>query len=568
MPMELASGLLYSQIGYDAVDPKRALVRGSTRDHLAEGATFEVRAVDRDGVVHQGPLAYWGELWHHHWWIADFSTLREAGEYRIVAVSAGAERHRSDPFRIAEHLLWEETVAAVGIEQMEERARQARNGLGWKDCGSDWREASSHATMLIGLCDLLNLGYKWLSGEQVRRVRAQVVHGADFLGLLQDQSPRLGYPDGSLVHEMPNHMVVIPGDQAQAAVAFARASRLVAEIDPSRGVEYLGRAVRACDFVLDTARPYGPEGFSALQRGAPEGTQPPADWMTRDLLMMAWACVELWAAGQARYKRRAVELVRRVLGRQVPKDRAEDGLWGHFLSFDDSTYSEKANEHHHVGHDTGATFPHYLVPLLEMATRWHDHPDSESWRRCLTDFAYGYLLPACRRNPFLLLPMGVFGSEGLLALCGPWHGANTSIAFGASLALRLEGFTGDRRFREIAVGNLQWIAGLHAGITPGCFRDNFTLWKESIPEGLALPYSQIVGIGGQSVGSWTGIRGTIVNGFSTNPQFQLVVKPTREADGPWKFTDEDWIPHGAGWISALTHLRERVFYTREPQATG
>jgi hypothetical protein len=282
--------------------------------------------------------------------------------------------------------------------------------------------------------------------------------------------------------------------------------------------------------------------------------------MTRDLLMMAWGCVELWAAGHSRFQKRAIELVRRVMARQVPKERAEDGLWGHFFAFDGVSWTEKANEHHHVGHDTGATFPHYLVPLLEMCTRWSDHPDAEAWKRCLKDFTSGYLVPACLRNPFLLLPSGVFGGEGLLVVCGPWHGVNTTLAFGATLALRLEGIAGDRRLRDIAVANLQWIAGLNAGITAGCFRDNFTLWKEKIPEGTALPYSQIVGVGTRSVGSWTGIRGTIVNGFCTNPQFQLVVPPSRDADGPWKYTDEDWIPHGAGWVSALAHLREREFF--------
>lgn len=557
---EKASGFLHSCIGYDLPDPKRAVVRGTERGHLGASPTFEVRPAEGGSPVLAGPVNYWGELWNHHWWIADFTAIREPGAYVVAVLSDGTERHRGEPFRIGEHVLWDETVEAVGISQLEERARRARNGIGWKDCGSDWREANSHASTVIGLCDLLNIGYTWLDAGQVDRLRAQIVHGTDYLAILQDLAPRVGLPEGSLVHEIPNHMVVIPGDVAQAVVAFARAGRLVADIDRVRAADYIARAARAGDYLLDRARPHGPDGFSAFQRGLPPGTQPPADWMTRDVLMMAWGCVELWAAGQERYQKRAVELVRRVVARQIPRERAEDGLWGHFYAFDPPSWSEKANEHHHVGHDTGTTFPHYLVPLLEMTSRWSWHPEADAWRRCLSDFAFGYLLPACSRNPFQLLPSGVFGDEGLLVFCGPWHGVNTSIAFAATLALRLEAFTGDRRFRDIAVGNLQWIAGLHAGITAGCFRENFTLWKGSVPEGAAVPYSQVVGIGTRSVGSWTGIRGTIVNGFSTNHQFQIAVKPCREEDGPWKYTDEDWIPHGAGWVSALAHLREREFF--------
>ena len=56
-------------------------------------------------------------------------------------------------------------------------------------------------------------------------------------------------------------------------------------------------------------------------------------------------------------------------------------------------------------------------------------------------------------------------------------------------------------------------------------------------------------------GNWSGIIGTIPNGFDVNPQFQITVKPTRAADGPWLYTDEDWGPHAGGWISGLTHLR-------------
>lgn len=150
--------------------------------------------------------------------------------------------------------------------------------------------------------------------------------------------------------------------------------------------------------------------------------------------------------------------------------------------------------------------------------------------------------------------MGYFAGEGLLNFCGPWHGFNTAITYGASLAAQLENFNGDRAFREIATGNLQWITRLHSGITRESLKSN-TFWREEMPDGQALPYSQIEGVGRRRVGNWTGIIGTIPNGFDVNPQFQIVVKPTLVNDGPWMYTDEDWIPHAGGWISTLAHLR-------------
>lgn len=34
------------------------------------------------------------------------------------------------------------------------------------------------------------------------------------------------------------------------------------------------------------------------------------------------------------------------------------------------------------------------------------------------------------------------------------------------------------------------------------------------------------------------------------------VAPKRENDGPFSFTDEDWIPHSAAWLTALVRITE------------
>jgi hypothetical protein len=552
------SGLLYSQIGYDLGDPMRAVVRSSDPRHLTEQARFELRDAQTGQIILAGPVTRWGEKWGSSWWIADFSEVQQAGEYNLHILVEDLEIFMGGPIRVGPNLLWTESIVKVALDQLEERAQQARYGNGWLDCGIDWREANSHATMLIGLCDLLNIGHLWLSPEDKQRATAQIIHGCDYLSLLQDQATRLGHPAGALVHELPNHNFLIPGDQAQAAAAWAHAARLIAELHPEKSMEYLRRAEAAFIYVNRQARPFGPNGFLASNHGAPEGYIP-ADWMTRDLLMMLSAAMELVAAGRLEYRPEAIELAARVMARQIPKEHAEDGLFGHFYAFGDGKFNEKANTHHHVGHDTGSTFPHYLMPFIDMGRRWYDHPDAPLWRKTLENFAYGYLLPACSANPFYLLPEGYFPGEGLLWFCGPWHGINTSYGFAAGLATELEMALGDARFRQIAVGNLQWIAGLHAGITAGTLAGCLK-WKGEIPEGQALPYSQIWGVGSRSAGGWNGITGTICNGFDVNPQFTFTIPPTAANDAPALFTDEDWIPHAAGWISALARQRQRRFF--------
>lgn len=569
-------GMLVSQIGYDIGDPKRAVIRAPSSDALAAGADFIVRREDDGSEVLRSPLSYWGQIWGSHWWIADFSSLEDPARYfvelpgeAVLQWSTGGAGPgkptspvRSDPFDIAKDVLWDRTVASVALDQLEVRAELARNGRGWKDCGADWREANSHATTVIGLCELLSVGYRWLSAQDTTRLKRQIKVGCDYLCSLQDQAEKLGLPNGALVHEIPNHMVVIPGDVAQASVGLALAGRLLAEDYPE--VDYIHRAYRALRYLLLDAQPFGPEGFSAMNHGAPHDFAVPTEWMTRDLLMIMRAAVELWAAGYRDLKVRFAELAGRVTARQVPETAPEGEYFGHFYTFDSCAFTEKANTHHHVGHDTGSSFPWHLLPFLDAATRWFDHPDAAGWKETVRRFAYGFFLPACRENPFLLIPEGYFANEGILFFCGPWHGINTSIAFAAVLAERLSSLTGDPAFHEIAVGNIQWIAGLNCGITRESF-GGCVEWTEEVPVGVALPYSQIDGIGNRFVHSWSRIPGTIPNGFSVNPQFQLVVEPKRENDRPRFFTDEGWIPHGAGWVSAMTALRaRRGFYIDLP----
>jgi len=197
-----------------------------------------------------GDVHYWGQTWNAHWWEMDFSALEQAGEY-VIVVSApdGNALYRSESVTIGDNILWRETVEAIALDQMEARVRDARNGIGWKDCGAEWREANSHATTVIGLCELLSVGFQWLTAEQVARLRAQIIHGCDYLALLQDTATRIGAPDGALVHEIPNHMVLIPGDTAQAVVALAHAGRLLADTYPEKSQDYIRRAVRAMNYL-------------------------------------------------------------------------------------------------------------------------------------------------------------------------------------------------------------------------------------------------------------------------------------------------------------------------------
>jgi hypothetical protein len=550
------TGLLVSQIGYDLRAPMRGLYRGQ----LPARATFRLQDAVSGETVLQKPLVRWGNCWQSDWWVADFSELSRPGEFTLTLEADGLSPITCPPFKVAEYLLWETTVKAVAIEQFERRAELARFGKGWKDCGADWREVGSHTGALMGLLDLLYLGHRWLGNENTLRLAEQIIHGCDFLVACQQRASDLGLPDGALVHEIPDGTLLIPQDQGQAVVALAKASRLLYEFDPARSLDYLNRAARAYEFLTRQCRPSGLPHFSAELHGAPKGYVP-TSFMTGDLLMMVWGGAELAKSGRPVYLDEAVYRVREVLRRQVRKENREGEFYGHFYTFADCQFTEKAFIHHHVGHDTSMMFNHYIVPLMELCHRLPAHPDAPRWRQAVHDFAYGYFLPACRQNPFFLLPQGYYAGQGLLTFGGPWHGFNVCYGYAAALAVQFELFFDDRQFREIAVGNLQWIAGLNSGMTADSF-EGLVMWQKNIPAGESIPYSFIHGIGRNSVKTWSDIAGSIGNGYCTNPQFHMEVEPTAEHDLPLRYSDEDWIPHAGGWASGLVYLRYALNWLR------
>lgn len=556
------NGLLYSQIGYDYSDPMRAIYRSSDPLMLSDKDYFVIESTNNHEEIMRKNIEKFGEKWGHFFWIMDFTGL-DIGEYQLKLFLNDGTLIDNGIFEVDVNLLFNKTIVDVGILQFEERARRSRNGIGWKDCGSEFREANSHATAIIGLCDLHNKAFEYLKVSEAKRLMDQIIVGCDYLMILADKAERLSYEPGSLVHEIPNGMDVLPRDIAQSIIALTKASRNLADTRPDKSDQYLDQAITSFElFLSGDLKPFGMRGFSHINQGAPIGYIKPDEFSTRDLLLFLWGATELLISGKIEYEAAAANLCDMILSRQVREDEAETegGYYGHFFAFSDRVYTEKANTHHHFGHDTGGTFPFYVIPVIELINKLYDHEHVDRWKKMVRDFAYGFFKPACESNPFYLIPEGYFKGQGLLNFCGPWHGINTSIAYGATLACALESFTGDIGFRNIAVGNLQWIAGLNLGLSSNSFQTS--VWKEKIPEGMALPYSQIHGIGKRNVGVWTDIKGTICNGFSANPQFKIEVEPSIENDYPTHYTDEDWIPHSGGFVSGQAYLIINRFFDK------
>jgi hypothetical protein len=545
-------GLLASQIGYDAGWPLRLIYRGPS-DALSSQASFILVDGASDHTVRQQPLQHWGACWGSHWWIADCGDQIAPGHYQLAIHDCGASYAISDPLTVAPDLLWQQTWQLVGPDQAERRQRLARDGLGWYDAGCHWQEASSHVAFISGLCDLLAYRGGQIRPEDRTRIIAQIHNGCDYLAQLQDLAAALGQP-GAVVHQsFKFDQLILPGDSVQAAFALARAANALPADHRQR--QYRERAARALAWYAEST-PLGAQGFSRINHGWPADEPIPVEQPTRELLMACRAALELARGGEQRFRELAVALADQVLARQIPADDARFGLYGHFRTFASASIAEKAWVHNGdggLGADCGGHWPHDIMPLIDLCRLWPDHPQAARWRFAIQQFAYGYLLPACRANPFYLLPLGEFRGEGLLSFAGLWHGMNAAYALTAALAWELTELLNDQRFAQIVVGNLQWIAGLNAGLTAAS-QHAAHLTSLPVAPNVALPVSMINGIGLRTAGSWLNIRGAICNGFSSGDQFHYDLAATRANDGPHSFTDEDWITHAGAWLSATARL--------------
>jgi hypothetical protein len=540
-------GLLTSQVGYELHLPKRAIYRAGERRPELDSAPWQL--IDLSGrIVTHGVVEYWGSLWGAHWWVIDFSSVRQPLEARIQLGSSPAAR--SDLIRIAADVLTGpglKHVELMAIDQLERRARFAKAKRGWLDAGMPWQEANAHASMILGLCDVLeHLGGR-LTESLRGRLIAQVINGCDYLAMCQDEASRRGHAPGGLSHQIPDYEdEVIVADAGKASAAWARCALLMPE---HRSVD-ADRARRALRFATTTPI-NSAANFNHHQRGLSASYVPANAPITRDLLMCARAAVLLEDRTLAK------ALLARVMSRQARPDEAIAGLSGFFFEFDDRNHAEPAWVHQiqsrPLGVDAGGSHAYDVGPFVLALRLMADDVDAPRWRACLDAFATGFLIPACQANPFGIVPQLLHREHGLIWFAGPWHGMNCIYGQAAGVCFELASVTGIERLIDIGYANLQWVAGLNAGVTRDALKACHVHSQDIGPEAV-LAVSMIQGIGRRVAGGWLGFRGSVCNGFATGEQFRFDVPVCPLHDAPSSLTDEDWIPHTAGFLSGLSRM--------------
>lgn len=550
-------GLLFSQIGYEPGFPLKIMLRLTNKELVSDKVLCRLNPFGNKPAT-EVPFAYWGELWGSHWYTAVFESPEE-GEYKVEAVDRGKPVLSDHGLQVKNGILWESSIELAAADMLERRLHFTKVGAGWQDAGTLWVESCAQSAMIIGIEELLLKSNDRIDSNLLERIHKQITVGCDYLVMTRKKAEELGYPRGAMSHDLHGHEHdILPNDAMKAVVALARASRLLPSSYSAKKEEYLETAKLTFNWLENKAKPMGDKGLSRFQRGIPENTIIPAnEWQTRDLVTLCWAALELYKCNLADMIEIAERYVRSIVSRQIPIEKAENGFHGHFYEYPGLEHSEKSWIHgivnNQFGADIGGIYPNYLVPIAEMLRLWPEHENANDWKECLRKFTYGYLIPACQKNPFLIVPQGIFGNEGPVWFCGTFHGTNTIYGFTAALAMELYSLFNEPVLREIAYGNLQWLAGLNAGIT----RETLgacVIYSADLPKGIALPVSMMCGVGNRWAGTWFATRGVICNGFSTGKQFVYDTAPVQSNDGPFSLTDEDWIPHSAAWITGLANL--------------
>jgi hypothetical protein len=553
------SGLLFSQIGYEMGFPVRIIIRLPKKELLAGNAVCRLLPVSGE-KKYEASCEYWGEIWGSHWWVAQFDAMNQPGEWNAELIHNGKTVISGNGIKVAKNIFWDATVELAAADMLERRVHFTKVGAGWQDAGTLWVESPAQSAMVISLCELLEKSADRLDDSLKTRIEKQITVGCDYLVMTQKKARELGFPDGAFSHDLLGHEKdVLPNDAVKAVIALTKAANVLSVKYSGEKEKYSASAAKAYHWLMKEAKPVGDLGLSRFQRGVAEGVPIPGDeWQTRDLVSLCWASVEQWKAGNQAAKEEAVSFASLIMERQIPEEKAESGYYGHFREYPSMPHSEKSWIHGIVnntfGADIGGIYPNYLLPFLEMLKLWPDLKEAEKMKGTLRRFTYNYLIPACEKNPFYLVPQGIFGNEGPIWFCGTFHGTNTIYGYTAALALELANFFKEDKLKAIAYGNLQWLAGLNAGITNENVNQGCVIFSADIPEGAALPASMMCGVGNRWAGTWFQTRGVICNGFSTGKQFVYDVEPKKENDGPFSLTDEDWIPHSAGWLTGLMRL--------------
>jgi hypothetical protein len=492
---------------------------------------------------------------------ADFTDLRREAIYQI---NVGDEH--SVPFFIREDV-WRRTLPKVvgyyryqrcgvdvpGVHPIchldDARRRDTGEHVneigGWHDAGDlrKWMDV----TMLnaIALLNLIrNIPNPQPGDPTHEQVLDEVRHGNRYFLKMQDSDGKIWHDTAGGVNgdNSDNHWtdnIVGTADDRyintrkteQNAATFATLQALVSQLYGPSDDAYAKLCLRS--------------GVRAWNASARQGS-------TLDLAWWTLAACELYrATHQSQYGEEALRLGRDLMARQATSFLADQrqvrGYW---------TEGEKPSEDPPLRPYFNVVFP--AMPPYALLALYEVFPDAEDrrkWMDAVRMHLDEYVIPMSARNPYRIIPSGLFVGrptpETYRPLAGRltyryfmpvrkqfwWQGINSHLGNYALLAARFAWVErgapgGGRRYAELAYRQLEWIMGANpfgATLMTG--------------EGMRNPYphSRFVGL----------IPGGIMNGIAGNEDDEPVLDQAYAID--WR-TNEYWSPHVAYYLWSVSTL--------------
>ncbi len=594
--------LLTSQVGYHNNDVKKAYIRSALKTPAGLPDKFSV--VNDDGEdVFAGAIAYWGEKWGSYWWSMDFSPVVADGKYSVKV-----EALQSNVFHIREDVLTssrldsdeQADLADIAMHQLDYRLKKFTDpeavqipGFegeyipGYRDCGSEIRELSSHVVTLHGLLDIYENKkiYDSFSVKLREKLLHQIKWVADYIVFCQEHS------DNPLYNGRFNHDGGMQTDYgttgyhnwhgtAYALTALARICNVLGNVLQCN--DYIAAAELA--FANATYRPYNIESdigartdkdgnninsddFTAyVNELAQQVYNKPSDWAipmslkTKDKLTFTWGCVQLYKATNKKdYLDTAIKFADSAIERQFTDwENPIEGAYGNFYAFegDNEAFSLEWNQNHkfHMGNIE----PTNLKGIMELYQLLPEHADAAKWYNAVKTYGEAYVKATAKLSPMGIWPLTMYADKqhgGVKYFQVTNHGAVGMYGQVAKNLLELGDFLGESEYAEYAANNLQFIAGLNPGI-PTSFDEKE--WQAK---------SMIVGLGADFFYAQHGLisapKGSGINGFSADIQFQPTVlgtvpdapKGILGEDGKYQF-NEDYLPHSHGYASGVAVMEK------------
>jgi hypothetical protein len=139
---------------------------------------------------------------------------------------------------------------------LERRRHFTGVGAGWQDAGTLWVESPAQSAMIISLEELLEKKKETFDDKFTERIYTQITVGCDYLVMTQDKAEELGFPKGSMSHDVKGHEKdILPHDAMKAVIALAKAVQLLPEKHNEKKQKYAEAAKKAFQWLTTSAKP-------------------------------------------------------------------------------------------------------------------------------------------------------------------------------------------------------------------------------------------------------------------------------------------------------------------------